>query len=125
MIIGLLFGIAVSSFVISPTQTQCTLPDSTVPNAMTPEEAGSRAIDFLRAYAIPAGVEISLINVTEMENANLYTVAANVSMLGTSETLEVYITKDGEILFPRAIDMEEYKETMAALQQEQEAETLG
>lgn len=124
VIIGILFGIAVSSFVISPAQTQCTLPDSTVPNALTPEEAGTKTVDFIRTYGnIPAGVEVSLINVTEMENANLYKVATNVSMLGTSETQDVYITKDGEILFPGAIDIEEYK-AMAALQQAQ-AETLG
>ncbi|MBN1761476.1 MAG: hypothetical protein JW878_00140 [Methanomicrobia archaeon] len=123
LIIGILLGIAVGSVVLSPAQTQCTLPESTVPNALTPEEAGTTTIDFLREYAIPPGVEISLINVTELENANLYTVAANVSMLGTSETREVYITKDGEILFPGAIDIEEYK-AMAELQQEQ-AETMG
>ncbi len=123
VIIGVLLGIAVGSFVLSPAQTQCTLPDSMAPNVLTPEEAGTKTIDFLREYAVPPGVEVSLINVTGMENANLYKVATNVSMLGTSETREVYITKDGELLFPGAIDIEEFK-AMAELQQEQ-AETLG
>jgi len=40
-------------------------------------------------------------------------------MLGTSETRELYITKDGELLFPGAIDIEEFKE-MAEQQKEQE-----
>jgi hypothetical protein len=128
LIIGILLGIAVGSFVLSPAQTQCTLPGSTtVLTVLTPEEAGAKTIDFLTGYAVPPGVEVSLINVTEMENANLYKVATNISMLGTSETREVYITKDGELLFPGAIDMEEFIEefkAMAALQQEQ-AETQG
>ena len=121
LIIGILLGIAVGSFVLSPAQTQCALPGSTVPNALTPEEAGAKTIDFITEYAVPPGVEVSLINVTEMENANLYQVATNISMLGTSEVREVYLTKDGELFFPGAIDIEEFK-TMAALQQEQ-AET--
>ena len=123
LIIGALLGIAVGSFVLSPAQTQCTLPDyATAPDVLTPEEAGAKTIDFIREYAIPPGVEVSLINVTEMENANLYKIATNVSMLGTSEVREVYLTKDGELFFPGAIDLEEFK-AMAALQQQEQAET--
>jgi len=121
---SILLGIAVGSFVLSPAQTQCTLPGSTTAlTVLTPEEAGAKTVDFITEYAVPPGVEVSLINVTEMENANLYNVATNISMLGTSEVREVYITKDGELLFPGAINIEEFK-AMAELQQEQ-AETQG
>lgn len=124
LIIGILLGIAAGSFALSPAQTQCTLPGSTTAlTVLTPEEAGAKTVDFIVGYAVPPGVEVSLINVTDMENANLYMVATNISMLGASEVREVYITKDGELLFPGAIDVEEFK-AMAALQQEQ-AETQG
>lgn len=118
LIIGVIMGIAVGGFVLHPTQTQCSMSSSTVPNALTPEEAGEKAVDFIATYAVPPGVDVVLINVTEMENANLYKAAINLSMLGTSETRELYITKDGELLFPGAIDIEEFKE-MAEAQKEQ------
>jgi len=125
VIIGAILGIAVGGFVlVPPTQTQCTLPSSTAPNVLTAEEAGEKTIDFITNYAVPPGVEVSLINVTEMENANLYKVATNLSMLGIAETREVYITKDGALLFPGAIDIEEFK-AMAELQQQEQEENQG
>jgi hypothetical protein len=124
LIIGALLGIAVGSFVLSPAQTQCTLPGSTTAlTVLTPEEAGAKTVDFIMEYAVPPGVEVSLINVTEMENANLYKVATDLYAQGASEVREVYITKDGELLFLSAINIEEFK-AMAELQQEQ-AETQG
>ena len=124
VIIGILLGIAVGSFVLTPAQTQCALPSSTAPNVLTPEEAGAKTVDFITEYAVPPGVEVSVINVTDVENANLYKVATNLSMLGTSEIRELYITKDGELLFPGAIDIEEFK-AMAELEQQQEETQQG
>jgi len=120
VIIGLLMGIAVGGFVlVPPTQTQCTPPSSTAPNVLTPEEAGEKTIDFITNYAVPPGVEVSLINVTEMESANLYKVETDISSQGASETRDMYITKDGELLFPVALDIEEF-ESVVELQKEQE-----
>jgi hypothetical protein len=119
LIIGIIMGIAVGSFVFPQMQKQTQTPISSSPNVLTPEEAGEKTIDFVANYAVPPGIEVTLINVTEVENANLYKVATNLSMLGTSETQEVYITKDGETLFPGAIDIDEFIE-MVKLQQELE-----
>ena len=124
VIIGLLLGIAVGGFVLTPAQTQCALPSSTASNVLTPEEAGAKTVDFITEYAVPLGVEVSVINVTDVENANLYKVATNLSMLGTSEIQELYITKDGELLFLGAIDIEEFK-AMAELEQQQEETQQG
>ncbi len=119
VIIGLLMGIAGGGSILQSAQIQCAPPGSTVPNVLTPEEAGTKTIDFLREYAVPSGVEVSLANISEIENANLYKVATDISAQGSSEVLEMYITKDGELLFPSAIAIEEF-ESLVQLQQEQE-----
>lgn len=118
LIIGAILGIAVGGFVSPQNQTQSSMP--TVANVLTPEEAGDKAVDFVATYLVPPGVEVSLINVTEMENANLYKIAVNLSMQGTAETRELYITKDGELLFPGGIDIEEFKELVEAQKEQEE-----
>jgi hypothetical protein len=118
LIIGVILGIAVGGFVLPQDQTQSSM--STATNVLTPEEAGEKAVDFVATYLVQPGVAVSLINVTEMENANLYTIAVNLSMLGTSETRELYITKDGELLFPGGIDIEEFEEMVEAQKEQEE-----
>jgi thiol-disulfide isomerase/thioredoxin len=117
MIIGLLMGIAVGPVLLSPAQTHCSF--SPTPNVLLPEEAGEKAVEFIVNYAVPPGVNVSLIAVTELENANLYDITIDLSMQGTSETQELYLTKDGKTLFPGALDIEEFV-SMAELQKEQE-----
>lgn len=118
LILGVILGIAVGGFVSPQNQTQSSMP--TVANVLTPEEAGDKAVDFVATYLVPPGVEVSLINVTEMENANLYKIAVNLSMQGIAETRELYITKDGELLFPGGIDIEEFKELVEAQKEQEE-----
>jgi thiol-disulfide isomerase/thioredoxin len=115
LIIGVIIGIAIGGFVLPQSQ----IHGSISANVLTPEEAGETAVAFISTYAVPPGVNVTLVNVTEVGNANLYKVAINLSMLGTSETRELYITKDGELLFPGAINIEEFEE-MAEVQKEQE-----
>jgi thiol-disulfide isomerase/thioredoxin len=119
LIIGVIMGIAVGGSLLSQNPAQTCLPRAA--NVLTPEEAGEKVIDFVANYAVPPSVEVTLINVTEVENANLYKVAINLSTLDTSETQEVFITKDGESLFLRAIDIEEFI-ALAETQKEQEEE---
>ena len=118
LMIGVIIGVAVGAFVFPQTQTQSSMP--TAANVLTPEEAGDKAVDFVATYLVPPGVEVSLINVTEMENANLYEIAVNLSMQGIAETRELYITKDGELLFPGGIDIEEFKELVEAQKEQEE-----
>ncbi|MHC1600647.1 MAG: hypothetical protein ACXQS5_07545 [Candidatus Methanospirareceae archaeon] len=113
LIIGVIIGVVVGALGFPQTQS------FGATNVLTPEEAGETAVDFIETYAVPPGVDVVLINVTEVETANLYKIAVNLSMLGTSETRELYTTKDGELLFPGAIDIEEFEE-MAEQQKEQE-----
>jgi hypothetical protein len=117
LIIGVILGIAVGASFLPQNQAPTCTPGAA--NVLTPEEAGEKVIDFIANYAVPPGVEVTLINVTEVANANLYKVAINLSMLDTSETQEVFITKDGELLFPGAINIEEFIE-MVETQQELE-----
>jgi len=117
MIIGVLMGIAVGPALFSPTQTHCSF--SSAPTVLPPEEAGEKAVDFIANYAVPPSANVSLRGVMELENANLYVITVDLSMLGTLETRELYVTKDGESLFPGAIDIEEFI-ALAETQKEQE-----
>ncbi len=112
LIIGLLLGIAVSGSLLAGTRNAA--PETSLPNELTPEEAGERAIDFITTYAVPEGVEVSLDEVTELKTGNLYQVTMNVSMLGQSETRDMYLTRDGKLLFPGAIDIDEFIATLEA-----------
>ena len=112
LIIGLLLGIAVGGSLLAGTRSA--VPETGLPDELTPEEAGERAIDFIRTYAVPDGVEVSLVEVTELKTGNLYQVMMNLSMLGQSEIQELYIMRDGKLLFPYAIDIDEYIATQEA-----------
>jgi thiol-disulfide isomerase/thioredoxin len=111
-IVGVILGAAIGASVFSAPSapSSCTIPAG----ALTPDEAGERAIDFLTTYAIPSGVEVALASVTEDEQSGLYEIAVNVSMLGTTETRKVYMTKDGELLFPGATNIADYIELVEA-----------
>lgn len=112
LIVGLLLGIAIGGPLLAGTRNAA--PQSSLPNELTPEAAGERAIDFITTYAVPPGVEVSLVEVTELETGNLYQVTTNISMLGQSETRDLYITRDGKLLFPGAIDIDEFIATLEA-----------
>jgi len=118
--IGIIIGIAVGVFGFPQAQTQTQSHDFRAGGALTPEKAGVRAIDFITNYAVAPGVDVELINITEIEGANLYKIAVNISAMGKSQTAESYMTKDGKLLFPSGIDIEEVEEM--AEQQKREAE---
>ncbi|MGB2729073.1 MAG: hypothetical protein WBD09_11535 [Halobacteriota archaeon] len=113
LIIGILIGVVVGAFGFPQT------PVFSASNVLTPEEAGAKAVDFIANYAVALGVDVELVNVTEVEGANVYKIVVNLSAMGRSQMSESYMTKDGELLFPQAIDVEEF-EAMVEQQKEQE-----
>ncbi len=115
LMIGIVIGIAVGAFGFPQAQSQ----GFSAGSALTPEKAGVRAVDFITNYAVAPGVDVELINVTEVEDANLYKIAVNISAMGRSQTAESYMTKDGKLLFPSGIDIEEFK---AIVEQQKEQE---
>ena len=127
LVIGVIAGCAVGAFVL-PQQVHSFFPSAlntnTSTNTITPEAAGEKVTDFISNYSgyfrLPPGVDIALINVTEVETANLYKIAINISAMGKSETVESYMTKDGKLLFLGGIDIEEFEEMVE--QQRKEAE---
>ncbi len=114
LIIGMVIGVAVGAFVFPQTQS------FSAANGLTPGEAGEKAVEFITDYAVAPGVDVELINVTEVKGANLYKIAFNLSMLGMSQTAESYMTKDGKLLFLRGIDIEEFE-----VEQQKEKQTIG
>ena len=121
LVIGLIAGCAVGAFVVPQPRA---LTTNTSANVITPEAAGKKVTDFISNYSgyfrLPPGVDIALINVTEVETANLYKIAINISAMGKSETVESYMTKDGKLLFLGGIEIEEFEEMVE--QQRKEAE---
>ena len=116
LIIGVIIGAVVGAFGVSQTQTQSSIDV----NVLAPEEAGKKTTDFIMNYGgLPPDAAVEVINVTEVENANLYKIAVNISAMGMTQTAESYITKDGKLLFPGGVDIEEFKEMMEQ-QKEQE-----
>lgn len=99
VIIGLLLGVSIGVVVLPSSQPLSTTYE------LTAEEAGEKTIDFIANNVVPAGIWVTLVNVEEVENANLYKVAINLSTVEASETRELYVTKDGKMLFPGVIDM--------------------
>ncbi|MEA1957168.1 MAG: thioredoxin family protein, partial [Euryarchaeota archaeon] len=119
LMIGIIIGVAVGAFGFPQTQSQ----DFSAGSALTPEKAGVRAIDFITNYAVAPGVDVELINVTEVEGANLYKMAVNISSMRGAQTAESYMTKDGKLLFPSGIDIEEFEETIEQQKREEENRT--
>ncbi len=118
LMIGIIIGVAVGAFAFPRTQSV------SVANELAPGEAGKKVTDFITNYSgyfrLPPGIDIALINVTEVENANLYKIVINISVMGKSETVESYMTKDGKLLFLGGIEIEEFEERVE--QQRKEAE---
>ena len=104
LVVGILLGIAIGAFVSPSAQTL----SSSTQNVLTPEEAGEKAVDFIANYAVPPGIEVTLVNVTEVETKNLYKVVVNLSTLETSETRELYIAQEGKLLFLGGIDLSKF-----------------
>ena len=118
LMIGIIIGVAVGAFGFPQAQSQV----FSAGGALTPEKAGVRAIDFITNYAVAPGVDVELINVTEVEGANLYKMVVNISSMRGTQTAESYMTKDGKLLFPSGIDIEEFEETIE--QQKREEKNL-
>ncbi len=119
LMIGIIIGVAVGAFCFPQAQS----PGFSAGSALTPEKAGVRAIDFITNYAVAPGVDVELINVTEVEGANLYKMAVNISSMRGTQTAESYMTKDGKLLFPSGIDIEEFEEMVEQQKEQEENQT--
>jgi hypothetical protein len=116
LVIGIVIGVVVGTF-WSPQ-----LPGPDGGDVLTPKEAGDEAVEFITTYAVPPGTEVELINVTEVEGESIYKIVLNLSMQGMTQTAESFMTKDGKLLFPGGIEIEEVKEL--AEQEENQTEEL-
>ena len=83
-----------------------------------PDEVAQDAVDFIKENMVAPGTEVSIKEVSE-ENG-LYKIVLEVKSGDMGQEVESYITKDGKIFFPQAIDMDEI-EAMKE-QQEQQGE---
>jgi hypothetical protein len=63
-----------------------------------PDAQAQAAVSFIRANLISQGETISLNNVTE--ESGVYRVSTEFTASGINRTIDVYMTKDGKMLFP-------------------------
>lgn len=104
LLLGLVLGILLGVFVYPSAPP----PSPSAPPILTQEVAGERAIAFIRSYAVPSGVEVTLVNITEMETGTLYKGTINLSYAGETETRDFYITGEGKLLFLSGIELSKF-----------------
>ena len=121
LVVGVVVGVVVGSFGLS-FQTQSLTTGTGTAEVLTADEAGNATVDFIMNYGgLPPGVEVELVNATEVEGAGLYKVAFNISSaFGISQPGNSYISRDGKLIFPTGIEVEEFKKMVE--QQEKEIE---
>ena len=69
---------------------------------LTPNEAANKAIDYINKYILQGRGEASLVTVEE-SGSGLYYIKIKID----GRTFDSYVTKDGKLLFPSAINLEE------------------
>lgn len=119
LVIGIVIGVVVGAFGFPQAQTRNSISAS----ILTSDEAGKKTVDFIRDYAVAPDVNVELVNVTEVEGANLYKIVTNLSAMGMSQMPESYMTKDGKLLFLQGIDLEEFEEMVEQEKAEEEKQT--
>ncbi|MCW7072027.1 MAG: thioredoxin family protein [Methanophagales archaeon] len=120
LVVGVVVGVVVGSFGLS-FQTQSLTTGTGTAEVLTADEAGNATVDFIMNYGgLPPGVEVELVNATEVEGAGLYKVAFNISSaFGISQPGNSYISRDGKLIFPTGIEVEEFKKMV------EEVRTIG
>jgi len=68
-----------------------------------PDASAQAAVSFIRANLISQGETISLNNVTE--ESGVYRISTTFTASGVNRTIEVYMTKDGKLLFPASYSL--------------------
>jgi hypothetical protein len=73
-----------------------------IANQLTPDEAANKAINYINDYILQGQEKATLVTVEETENGVYY-----IKIKIDGRTFDSYVTKDGELLFPSAINLEE------------------
>jgi len=74
-------------------------------NAMTPEQAGNKALGFIKSDLLSEGVLAEIINISE--RSGVYELSMNISSAEGSAVAKAFISKDGKILFINAVEINE------------------
>lgn len=74
---------------------------------LSKNDAKEIADEFIKNNLISQGVSISIDDITEQNN--LYLLDITVSSQGQTQNVKSYITKDGKLFFPQAIDIAEFQ----------------
>ncbi len=75
------------------------------PNSLKPEEAKIKAETFINENLMMPGTKATISTI--VEKYGLYKISVDV---GSGEIIESYVSKDGELFFPQAINIQEYED---------------
>lgn len=108
--------IIIATLLLSLVLTGCSLKGKTAKQILKPEEAKAKAEKFITETLVQPGTKVTIKEVTE-EN-NLYKLKVDI---GSGQDIDSYLSKDGEIFFPQAINITEVEKQVA----EQNAQVAG
>jgi protein-disulfide isomerase len=87
----------------------CSLKAKTAQKVITPEEASAKTEKFITDNLVKEGTKVTIKSVAE-EN-QLYKIVVDI---GSGQDIDSYLSKDGEIFFPQAMNITEIEKEMAA-----------
>ncbi|RLI78557.1 DsbA family protein [Archaeoglobales archaeon] len=105
LIVGLIAGVIVGYSLATKPQVQVHQPQPS--SNLTPDEVAENTIEYINQNLLKPGMEGKLINITSL-NQNLYKINLEIYQGNTFLTqTSVYVTKDGNYLILRLINMNE------------------
>jgi len=107
-------GLLASSFIGSSPYESFEIKDQ--------DQIAEDLVDFIKNNMVAEGTEVSVKDITD--ERGLYMMTIEVKSGAMSQEVESYVTKDGEVFFPQAINIEEVKVAMEQGQQEAESQEV-
>ena len=111
-------SIVLCVFLVGVILTSSSFGSSDATGMMTADSAAQKAMDFIKENMVQPGTEVVVNDVSE-ENG-LYKIKIEVTQAGQSQEVESYMTKNGEIFFPQAVNITQVEEMMSETEQEEE-----
>ena len=74
--------------------------------SLAPQQVGEKAVNFINDNFMQEGMKVSLIDIVEVEGRDLY--KFRFAIEEEEYPIPSYITKDGKLLFPEGIELEDF-----------------
>lgn len=85
-------------------------PSSGATSMITADAASQKALNFIKENMVSEGTQVNINNVSEEKG--LYKMTIEVKSGTLSQEVDAYISKDGQLFFPQAINIDEIEQAM-------------